>query len=285
MSKAKKCVRVLVAFVAMALSGCHGSSDAPGSASPANRAEPGTRTAMRTLSAADLHFDPDRSTAVLSSAQKFIIPVPAFGGEPLVYPEGHDKSGQKILDFEGRPIGERGVIFFNDKDQSVQAVAGDGEGVVIVNEVTADQAGKLHQKIGGFNPDPNALTLSQLKQVLDYARTELKLGDMYNSTRAFVREKMTPAVNGEAPRANGKEIEDYGFKKRDDRDICRAVYVPGAFVLEGPAATAQIFEDGGVVVEQGGEIRGVQPEVFVRTYRLLNGDRIASLASDVKAWR
>ena len=244
------------------------------------------RTDFRKISPSDLRFDPDRSTAVISSAQKFIIPVPAFGrgGEPLVYPKGHEKAGKPILDYEGKPIGDRGLVFFNAKDQSVQAVAGDGQGVIIINEVTEEQARKLHDKITAFQPDPNKLSLAQMKQTLEFARSELKLGDMYNSTRSFVQTKMTPAVAGELPRASGKEIGDYGLKKRDDRDVCNAIYVPGKFVFEGPAASPQVFENGGVIVEQGGTIRGVQPDIFVRTYRLRDGRPITSL-TDLKVWQ
>ena len=243
-------------------------------------------TEARRVTAADLRFDPDRSTSVISSAQKFVIPVPAFGrsGEPLVYPEGDEKAGKPILDYEGKLIGERGLVFFNAKDKSWQAVAGDGEGVIIVNEVTKEQGDRLDEKIRGFQTDPNKLTLTQLKQVLDFARDELELGDMYNSDRSFVKANMTPAAADEVSRAGGKEIEAYGLKKRDDRDICHAVYIPGKFVFEGPAASPQIFEDGGVIVEQGGELRGVQPDVFMRTYRLQNGREITSLTSDLKAW-
>jgi len=194
-------------------------------------------------------------------------------------------AGQPILDFEGKPIGKRGLVFFNDKDQSVQAVAGDGEGVIIINEVTEEQAVKLYQKIKEFQADPNKLTLSQMKQVLDFARTQLKLGDIYNSTRSFVRSKMTPAVASQVLRVDGTEIADYGLKKRDEADVCYAVYVPGRFVFEGPAASSQIFEKGGVIVEQGGEFRGVQPEIFVRTYRLQDGRPITSLTGDLKTWR
>jgi hypothetical protein len=107
---------------------------------------------------------------------------------------------------------------------------------------------------------------------------------MCNSTRSFVQTKMTPALAGELPRANGQEIGDYGLKKRDDRDVCNAIYVPGKFVFEGPAASPQVFENGGVIVEQGGTIRGVQPDIFVRTYRLHDGRPITSL-TDLKVWQ
>jgi hypothetical protein len=271
----------------LATIGCSNSHESRENKSANAAGEARDQTGLRKITPAELRFDPSHSTAVISSAQKFIIPVPAFGrgGEPLVYPKGHEKAGQPILDYEGKPIGERGLIFFNAKDQSVQAVTGAGQGVIIINEVTEEQAEKLYQKLREFHPDPNKLTLSQMKQTLDFARTDLKLGDVYNSTRSFVRTKMSPAVAGQVPHAGGKEIADYGLKKRDDRDVCHAVYVPGKFVFEGPAASAQVFENGGVIVEQGGKFRGVQPEVFVRTYRLMDGQRIASLTGDLKAWR
>ena len=44
----------------------------------------------------------------------------------------------------------------------------------------------------------------------------------------------------------------------------------------------QVFESGGVIVAQGGELRGVQPDVFVRTYRLADGRSISSVTADLK---
>jgi hypothetical protein len=268
----RKILQVVAIVVALAFTSCSKSSQ--------------SQVEVRKIRPADLQFDPATSTLVISSAQKFIIPVPAFGGsgEPLVHPKGDEKAGKPILDYEGKPIGKRGLVFFNTKDRSRQAVAGDGQGVIIINEVTKEQADQLYQKIQSFQQDPNNLTLSQLKQVLEFANEELGLGDMYNSTRSFVKTQMTPAVTGEVPQLGGKEIEAYGLKKRDDRDLCRAVYIPGKFVFEGLAASPQVFEDGGVIVKQGDEFRGVQPEIFLRTYRLGDGRQIASLTDDLKVW-
>jgi hypothetical protein len=267
----KKALHVVATFAALTSSSCDKSSE--------------PNMAARKISPADLRFDPATSTSVISSSQKFIIPVPEFGGrgEPLVYPKGDKKAGKPILDYEGKPIGDRGLVFFNAKDKSPQAVAGDGQGVIIINEVTKEQADRLYQTIQSFQQDPNKLTLTQLKQVLEFAREELGLGDMYNSTRSFVKNRMTPALTGEVPRVGGTEIEAYGLKKRDDRDLCHAVYIPGRFVFEGPAASPQVFEDGGVIVEQGGKFRGVQPQIFLRTYRLQDGRQITSL-TDLKVW-
>jgi len=222
---------------------------------------------------------------VISSAQKFIIPVPAFvqGGEPLVYPQGYEKAGQPILDYTGKPVGDRGLVFFNGKDKSWQAVKGDGEGVIIINEVTQEQARKLYQKIRDLRPDPNHLTLDELKQVLSFAQQQLGLIDMYNSSRSFVQEKMTPVIAGEVPKVNGNAVKAYGFVKRDDRDVNQAIYIPGAFFFDGPAASPQEFRDGGVIVEQGGKMRGVQTDIFVRTYKLSDGRSISSVTVDLTA--
>lgn len=242
------------------------------------------QTGIRKIAPAQLSVSPDATTEVISNAQKFIIPVPALGnaGESLVYPKSYAKAGQPILDYTGNPIGDRGLVFFNGKDKSWQAVLGDGNGVIIINEVTQDQAQKLDQKTRSLKPNPNDLTLDELKQVITFAQ-QLGLVDMYNSTRAFVKEKMTPAIAGDELRVNGKVIDAYGFKKRDDRDVNQAIYIPGTFVFEGPAASPQEFKDGGVIVVQSGKMRGVQPDIFKRTYKLSNGRTIDSVSVDLKS--
>ncbi len=231
--------------------------------------EQGTTTqALVTL--ADLKFGDGDSTAVISSAQKFVLPVGNLGddGEPLVYPAEHSQPGETILDYKGNPIGDRGLVCFNYADQSVQAVAGDGNGVIIINEVTADQAQALYQKVASFSDDPDQLSLDQLKQVLAFAQDQLNLGDRYNSTRRFIQDQMSP-VQIQGSTSQGDAV--YGFKKRDRRDINQAIYIPGAFSFAGPAASPQVFEDGGVIVKQQDSVRGVQPEVFLRTYTFSDG--------------
>ena len=241
------------------------------------------QVAIRSIAPADLRVGSDYSTSVISNAQKFIIPVPAFiqGGEALVYPQSYEKAGQLILDYTGKPVGDRGLVFFNGKDKSWQAVKGDGEGVIIINEVTQEQARKLYQKVQALKADPTNLTLDELKQVLSFAQEQLGLVDMYNSSRSFVQEKMTPVMAGEVPKVNGNEVKAYGFVKRDDRDVNQAIYIPGEFVFEGPAASPQEFKDGGVIVEQGGKMRGVQPDIFMRTYKLSDGRSISSVTADL----
>lgn len=235
----------------------------------------------RTIKDSDLKTGQGQSTPVISNAQKFIIPVPAFkqGGEPLVYPKEHPKAGQLIVDYQGKPIGKSGIVFFNYKDKSWQAAAGDGKSVIIINEVTQEQAEKLDQEIKKLQSNPANLTLNELKKVIAFAIDELKLDDMYNSTRSFIKEKMTSVLSKDSK--NKDEI--YGLKKRDDRDVNQAIYIPGEFVFEGPAASPQKFKNGGVIVEQGGKMRGVQPDIFIRTYKLADGNSIQSLEKDIKS--
>ena len=230
-------------------------------------------------------FNFDRGTEVVSSAQKFIIPVPTFsetgGGEDLVYPEGakdgDGKSigGQPITDWKGNPIGgpgEKGVVFFNHKDQSYQAVKADGNGVVILNQVTDEQGKKLQDKIG---KDPGKLSLQEFKGALEYAHSDLGVGDMYNSDRDFIKSKMNAMENSETG------VPQYGLHRRDDRDVCHAVYVEGQGEFKGPAATPQKFENGAVLLRQpnskaddGFSYRLIQPDAFKETYTNKNGTAI-----------
>ncbi len=223
-------------------------------------------------------FNFDAGTEVVSSAQKFIIPVPQFEGEDLVYPQGakgangEDLSGKPMVDWEGNPIGgpgEKGLVFFNHKDQSWQAVKADGKGVVILNQVTQAQGERLSQRIGG---DPSSLTLGEFKEVLEFAHGDLGIGDMYNSDRDFIRDKMDPMECCQSG------VPEYGLHRRDDRDLCHAVLVLGSGTFQGPAASPQRFDDGAVLVRQpdrkaegGYGYQLVQPDIFLETYKHKDG--------------
>lgn len=229
---------------------------------------PGAKPALDTRVVTADQIDFTKGASVVSSAQKFILPVPQFTkGEALVYPpgtkdkDGKDLSGQPIVDWKGNPIGDQGVVFFNHKDKSWQAVKCDGEGVIIMNQVSEDQARSLQAKIG---PDPSRLTLKQFKQVLEDA-AELGLGDRYNSDRAFIQSKMNVMERS----ATG--IAQYGLHRRDDRDVCSAVFISGAGEFQGPAATPQKFSNGAVILKQGDSIRLIQPDAFAQTYTNKDG--------------
>ena len=268
----------LMAFMAC----CAGVKESPPAATelPANTQTADETTMTALVSAADLQFGDETSTMVISTAQKFILPIPELvdGGEPLVYPPNDNRAGEPIEDYKGEPIGARGLVFFNQEDRTVQAVAGDGNGVIIINEVTVDQASALHQYIVSLTSDPAALTLEQLQQIIAYTQEELNLGDMYNSDRTFVAESMSAIDTWDAAISDAPVDPAYGFKKRDDRDINQAIYIPGDFQFQGPAATPQRFEDGGVIVQHDDSVRGVQPDIFLRTYSFSDGQPILDVS-------
>lgn len=211
----------------------------------------------------------DNATHVVSNAQKFVLPIPAWNenGQPLVYPAGHEKAGQPITDWQGKPIGDKGLVFMNYKDNAYQAVMGDGHGVIIMNQVTEQQAMQLRDKIHQYQQDPAYLTPGQVQDVLAYAKNELGISDVYNSDKGFIGNKMTPVDQGLNFGAGGQPVEAFGLFKRDDRDVCQAIRIEGAGEFQGPAATPQKFENGAVIVKQGESIRLVQPGIFEETYR------------------
>ena len=131
------------------------------------------------------------ATKVVSSAQKFVIPVSTQCDEPLVYPPGHEKAGTPILDWKGNPIGERGIVFHNPKDNSIESAPGDGTGVVIINEVSREHAAALYAMIDELGGDPRNLSLQELRELLQFARS-LGLKDMYHSDVTFISQNMQP---------------------------------------------------------------------------------------------
>jgi hypothetical protein len=210
--------------------------------------------------------DVDFSTAkpVISAARKFIIPVAALGdADVLVYPSGTEKAGQPITDWQGKPIGERGIVFFNEIDQCYQAAPANGRSVIIINEVTADQARFLEEFIRNLCDPIDSLSKFSLEALLAYARRQLRLVDIYNSTDEFILSKMRSVAGVHASYA----ARPSGWMRRDASDICHAVLVKGPARFDGPAATPQeIPARGAFIVRQGTRYRMVDIAAMLRTY-------------------
>lgn len=212
----------------------------------------------------------DKGAQVISSANKFVLTIPKTQGEPLIDP----KTNKPITDWQGNPIGESGVVFYNAKDNATQAVPTDGTGVIIINEVNEEQSEKLKEKILSLAPDPTKLTLNQIKEILEYAQNELGLKDMYNSDNGFISKKMSSV--GIETRDENKNL--WGRLKRDDRDICQAVLVHGPITFEkeseGQGVVKQEAKGDAVLVKQGDDIRLIQLDVFLRTYKTSSGETL-----------
>jgi hypothetical protein len=247
---------------------------------PASRQ--GARKGRKEKASSVTHYTQDdidfsRARRVISAAQKFVVPVAAFGdADALVYPRGTEKAGEPITDWQGRPVGEKGIVFYNAVDKCYQAAPADGKSVIIINEVGAAQARDLQNFIGTLAEGSGDLAKASLERVIAHAQKDLGLVDIYNSTDAFVRAKMTPVSNGDA----GAGGRPRGWHKREDRDICDAIYVRGPGSFQGPAATPQqIPAHGAFVLRQMEDgkpgYRMVDADVMLRTYLNLDGSRIA----------
>jgi hypothetical protein len=220
------------------------------------------------------HIDFSHARPVISAAQKFVLPVAAFAdADPLVYPGGTEKAGQPITDWQGKPVGAKGIVFFNAIDKCYQAAPADGRSVIIINEVTAEKARDLREFLHALGQPVEQLSKASLERVIAHAQKNLGLVDIYNSTDDFIRAKMTPVDAAEAgPRP-------WGWRKRDDRDICQAVFVKGPGRYEGPGVTPQQIPPRGAFVvrqEVGGHSndRMVDAEVMLRTYLNADGTRL-----------
>lgn len=88
--------------------------------------------------------------------------------------------------------------------------------MVIINELAVNQADALHRYIGVTTDEPTHLTLGQLKDILTYARTDLSLGDMYNSSRVYVADNMVPLNPAGTEPITFATDEIYGFKARNN---------------------------------------------------------------------
>lgn len=209
---------------------------------------------------------------VISSAQKFIIPVPTTDAVPLVYPaetikNDKDVSGQVITDWQGNPVGDLGIVFWNGKDNCWQA-APINDGVVIINQVTEDQASRLTRFAEYLSDD--GFTCKDLELVLEVADIFLDLEDVYNSDTGFITSKMSKVSKFDTG------IPNFGLHKRDDRDVLLATYIEGEGEIEGSAATVQKFENGAWVVIFENNPRLIQPDIFIQTYRNSDGSLISS---------
>lgn len=213
---------------------------------------------------------------VCSCACKFVITIGKFNGEPLINP----KTKEAITDWEGKKVGESGIVFFNATDSTYQAVPSDGKSVIILNEVTLEQAKQLNDYLKEHSINPSRFpikkiadksSLSRVKEFLKFAN-KLGIKDMYNSSTDFIESKMSP-IGEETRDKNGNLC---GYVKRDDRDLCQALFVEGEMTIvtgEGTTKREHYIKDGGIILRQGDDVRVIQSDVFLRTYMKPNGEK------------
>jgi hypothetical protein len=233
---------------------------------------------LTTIAGDDVDFS--RATPVLSAAQKFVLPVGVLpDAEPLVHPLGTEKAGQKITDWEGEPIGDRGIVFFNPTDKCYQAVPADGRSVVIFNEIDSIGAGLLSSRIRACGEPASNLSARSIARVIAFAAEVAGRSDIYNSTDAYVRSNFTVIGNATLD----SDQRPLGWMRRNQSEIRHAVFVPGPGLFKGPAATPQqIASDGAFILRHGAAFRMVERSVMLRTYMNLDCSPLDASAFD--AW-
>ncbi|WP_333023559.1 hypothetical protein [Wolbachia endosymbiont of Pentidionis agamae] len=190
-------------------------------------------------------------------------------GEPVLDEQGNSIGGKQITNWEGKPIGDKGLVFFNYIDRCYQAVQCDGSGVIILNLVKQEEAEKLDIYIKeAYDNNQGAHILELIKKILQHAKT-LNLIDRYNSSIEYIKDKMKPIGCKTCPYGP----YPYGLYQRN-QDICHAVYIPGSGKFPGPAATFQTFFNGAVIVKHGNDMRLIQPKEFLDSHKHLDGKNI-----------
>ncbi len=203
---------------------------------------------------------------VVNRTTRFVIPVPELpdGGEPMVYPEGAERAGEPVKKLEdGTP--ERGIVFFNGKDQAWQAARGNGKEAILVNDVSREQAEALMTRLNGLG-GPRKISLEGIKTLLAYARNELGITDFYDKKMAGVAADMVPV---------DESLPLYMIVTKPT--VHSAVYIREGFTFDGPVP--QVYPSGAVLVSDGRYSWGIDAGVFQRNFKAIDGTNERALKS------
>lgn len=238
---------------------------------------------MSTVNGKLLNFD--NATSVISGALKYILPVPLDAQNELVYPidltdakGGKHKKGDPIAPYGFSNIGDKGLRVYNGAEGIYQGATpyvrdnktgATPRAVIIINGVTEEMATKLDALVNKLtNNNPESLTFDQYEVVEKYALEEFKLDNLYDSQVSFVQAKM------QDPRTGFTAASAYGFKKRDDRDVCYAMRVegPGELDIGDGSLPLPWGPKGAVILKQGDSpLRVIAKDIFEKDYRLKDG--------------
>jgi len=229
------------------------------------------------ISTDDLDFSDDKSIPVISAAKKFILSVPQLGETIQITRNGKYKSGEEF--HQGDPvkcgndiISGTGIAFYKCVDDqwlaAMSGLAEDDRNVIVLNEVTREQAIKLQNKLDEYG-DPERITIPQLKEILAHAES-LGLTNRYPSNVGFIKKMME-----NVPEYEKTSESIYGWKQRKGTQICRAIYIEGTGELCQPFGESEKFYDGALIVKHPtGTIHVLAKHVGFRTYYHLNNTAI-----------
>jgi len=208
-------------------------------------------------------IDFKKAIPVVNRTKRFVIFIPQLpaGGEPMVYPDESEFSGEWI-----KKKNEYGIVFFNGKDSAWQAVKGNGKEAIIINDVTEEQSDQLYNKLLKLTVNQNELNLDGIKTLLDFASQDLGIVDFYNKQKSSIHRDMEVVKPNNAL-----------YMEVTKKEVHKALYVPDAFAFNGPVL--QKFPKGAVMVNKGKFSWGVDTDVFLRSYRAVIGGRERTLGT------
>jgi predicted deoxyguanosinetriphosphate triphosphohydrolase len=222
----------------------------------------------------DLDFSEESSIPVISAAKKFILPVPEHGETIQIKYDGQYRKGEAfrkgdpVKKGNGSIVSGQGIAFFNDFDDqwvaAISGLSGRDRNIVVLNEVTEEQAIKLQAKLDEVG-EPEKITPQQLKALLEYAKS---LGGniiMHPSNVAYL-EDMLENIPGN--KVEEKSSSKYGFKQRKGIKVCRVTIVEGPFELHQQVGEPETsLETAAVIKHPDGGLHIARDGVLARTYR------------------
>lgn len=170
---------------------------------------------------------------LVNRTPRFSLPIPNLGeaGELLVVPSYDPQRGGEVIKTNEDGSTARGLVFLNPKDGGIyQAVKGDGTKVLIFNDITAEIASKLMEKITNVQPEIDKISLPELKEIVRFATDELGITDIFNAKRSQIIDDTAPFEGFPLPTDSGGQPIPYFGYRLVSKDIRHRVALIGITV-------------------------------------------------------
>lgn len=231
----------------------------------------GAEAKLAQVKMADLDFSSAKTLQPIGF--RFIIPVPNLGTE---------NQNIEVTNWKGEKETIVGYGFRNGEDKALQAVSGDGSGVIIAllnpEKIDLDAASKaILNKLNALG-GAESLNVAKLDELLTFIRTVVGADDLYNSDDSIAANMVAQeglSVSGGRP---------LGLFEKKDKAGPLGVFVAGACeVLDGPHAGSAHYDEGFMAVQippkkegQPFTYRSVSPDAITSCYRLADGTPIVN---------
>jgi hypothetical protein len=199
---------------------------------------------------------------------RFIIPIPNLG---------NDNRTIEVKNWKGETETIVGYGFRNGADSALQAVDGDGSGVILllVNPETCDKTAvskAILTKIAELG-GTESLDVAKLDTLVKFIQENVGITDMYNS-----KDSIAGSMQGQDGLSASSD-RPLGLYEKKDKAGPKAVFVDGrSAVLDGPHAGAAVYDNGFMAVQIPGKkegdkptYRSIAPEAITACYRLADG--------------